>query len=128
VVIFLAVAVIVFAWVINPYWGTPFDKNDWAKALSCAGKSDLACVAHEQSCPRGRMIFSIRRFHLRVGMSSASVTGLLGDGRSTIAGVSSGRCMAWPLGMCSGLGMDYDFLVACFDDQSRLTETFLRQS
>ena len=38
------------------------------------------------------------------------------------------KCLKWPLGMCSGLGMDYDSFVVCFDKSNMVERSFHYQS
>ena len=65
----------------------------------------------EANCYRGGMAFDIRDRILESGMSKNKVSSILGSPDS-----SSDSEFQYSLGMCSGLGIDYDFLHVYFKE------------
>lgn len=78
-----------------------FDRNLWL-----AQPADMA----ETSCYRGGMANDIKSRLLSPGMSADAVVALLGQPDAEAA-----REYRYVLGMCSGLGFDYDDLHIYFD-------------
>jgi hypothetical protein len=121
-----AVSVLVFVltsrfWLHEfPFMGESFTQEKWAEAGRCEGLTDFQCAAKENECPRGPMVRSLRRNYLTVGTSRAAVIDLLGPDDFT--GVDGPECLSWSLGMCSGLGWDYDSLFVCFDEKDLLVD------
>lgn len=105
----------------SPFVGEPFDPLQWQIAGSCQGLSDGACAQKEASCPRGGMVGDIRRNHLIKGVTSrAQIIAQLGAQEYTLD-IKGQSCAAYSLGMCSGLGIDYDSLYVCFDAENRVS-------
>jgi hypothetical protein len=71
------------------------------------------------------MVFSLTWFHLARGRTTKQeVVEMLGEGDAR----GDGRaCLTYSLGMCSGLGVDYDDLLVCFDDDNKFERTKRRQ-
>ncbi len=110
-----------------PFMGRAFSSNAWAEAGSCAGLTDLRCEEKWQRCERGAMFRSLVNSHLIVGKTSRTeALALLGDQSRMI--VNGGSCMRYTLGYCSGLGMDMDYAVLCFDVHDVLTAKYRHQS
>lgn len=71
----------------------------------------------ETSCIRDPMYQNLKRNHLQVGKSEEEIMGLLGNGtvnRDTLL------CTDYDLGMCSGFGIDYDWLHICYDQRKKI--------
>jgi hypothetical protein len=104
-----------------PFMGESFTPEKWTQAGGCEGLTDDQCVTKESSCPRGPMVQSLRRNHLAVGTGRDAVIKLLGA--EDMSSDDRPMCLHWFLGMCSGLGWDYDSLQVCFDEADRLIES-----
>lgn len=78
--------------------------------------------AQDVSCYRGGMAIDIRDRLLKLGESKQFVENLLG--RPDFAAEGEYRYI---LGMCSGLGWDYDDLHVYFDKQGRITHATIIQ-
>lgn len=76
----------------------------------------------ETSCYRGGMARDIKNRLLKQGMSSSEVERLLGRPDS-----KSENEYRYVLGMCSGLGWDYDDLHVYFDKQGRVESAAIIQ-
>lgn len=107
-----------------PFMWHTFTPEAWAQA-GCNGLTDTACANKAMTCPRGAMVSSLIRRHLIVGKTSQSeVFQLLGSPERPIG---QDGCGHYVLGMCSGLGFDYDALYVCFDSQGTLISSGHRQ-
>ena len=106
-----------------PFRGQSFDPEEWADAGSCVGLSDWKCVEKEASCPRGPMIRDLLRTHLLIGETERSTaTALLGAMEYEVD-IQGRSCDAYSLGMCSGLGIDYDALYVCYAEDGTISST-----
>ena len=106
---------------ISPFRGEAFERARWELEGSCQGLSDWKCVQKEASCPRGRMVRDlIRNYLYRKLVSRDEVHALLGRTERTVE-INGKSCLAYTLGMCSGLGIDYDSLYVCFDSNDRIS-------
>jgi len=106
-----------------PFRGQSFDSEAWAEAGSCAGLSDWKCVEKEASCPRGPMVRNLLRTHLLIGETTReTVNALLGSMEYEVD-IRGRPCEAYSLGMCSGLGIDYDALYVCYADDGTISST-----
>ncbi len=96
-----------------PFRGQRFDRQAWFEAASCAGLSGQECDDKWATCLRGPMVRDLVLAHLVVGASRKQVLSLLGapETKVKIEGVS---CDDYGLGVCSGLGWDYDSLFVCY--------------
>ncbi len=76
----------------------------------------------ESTCYRGGMANDVKNRLLAKGMSQLDVQNFLGvpDSHSSFE-------YQYVLGMCSGIGVDYDNLHVYFDEQGRLTRTLIAQ-
>lgn len=121
-------------YVFDPFFGQVFTRSAWKAGGSCEGRTDWKCVEKESACPRGRMVWTLQTFHIWPRWTSRTkVVEMLGSDwrpydRTTPGGVASVQatpsCIQWNLGMCSGLGMDYDFLAVCFDSNDMVEKSF----
>ncbi|PTE13645.1 hypothetical protein [Pseudogemmobacter blasticus] len=120
----LAAAILIFVlaprfWLHEfPFMGETFTPEKWTEAGSCEGLTDYQCVMKESDCPRGPMVRSLLRRHLKAGTTLEAIVDLLGPAGHPEKDASG--CMNWSLGMCSGLGIDYDSLFVCFDETDHL--------
>ena len=103
---------------VSPFMGETFTPEKWAEAGSCMGLTDYQCVEKQESCRRGPMVRSLIRSHLTTGTERNSVLSLLGPAESK----DKDGCLDWSLGMCSGLGIDYDSLLVCFDSSAKVVK------
>ena len=103
-----------------PFMGNTFTKVEWDKAGQCAGKT----CAVDVSCPRGGMFRDLQRNHLLAGTPRPRVEQMLG--KSDIA--DRKNCAIYPLGMCSGFGIDMDYLQICYNNENRITSVSHYQS
>lgn len=103
-----------------PFMGETFTSEKWAEAGNCQGLTDYHCEMKNSECPRGPMVRSLLRDHLKTGTSREVVTGLLGPALRSEKDAAG--CMDWSIGMCSGFGWDYDSLFVCFDAADHLVE------
>ena len=77
----------------------------------------------EASCPRGPMMRDLLRTHLLIGETHReTATALLGAMEYEID-IRGRPCDAYSLGMCSGLGIDYDALYVCYDEGGAIIST-----
>ncbi|MGH1424282.1 MAG: hypothetical protein ACRBBU_06105 [Pseudooceanicola sp.] len=106
-----------------PFRGQSFDTEKWADEGSCTGLSDWKCAEKEASCPRGPMVRDLLRNHLLIGETkSANATTLLGAMEYEVD-IRGHSCDAYCLGMCSGLGIDYDALYVCYSENGTISST-----
>lgn len=101
-----------------PFMGETFTPEKWAAATSCEGLTGNECMSKESDCARGPMVRSLLRDHLTAGAKREAVIALLGPEEFTDK--DGAGCLHWNLGMCSGLGLDYDSLFVCFDGAGHL--------
>jgi hypothetical protein len=123
---------------MNPFFGAFFSRAGWAEAGSCKGLTDWKCVEKQQVCGRGPMVWMLQKFHLSPGSTQRhEVTEMLGDewtpyrrseSQGSVSVSGKPACLQWTLGMCSGLGMDYDSFVVCFDNNDKVEKSFHYQS
>lgn len=105
----------------SPFRGETFEQGKWELQGSCQGLSDWECVQKEASCPRGGMVRDLARNYLiPETVSRDEVYALLGRTKGTVK-INGQSCIAYTLGMCSGLGIDYDSLYVCFDSNDRIS-------
>ncbi|MCT4611469.1 MAG: hypothetical protein N4A70_19945 [Pelagimonas sp.] len=101
--------------VADPFRGDKFDPQTWAEAGLCKGLNDGECAQKERTCPRGGMVHDLISNHL-ISQTTRSETVIKLLGQSTYDIQINGlKCPGYSLGMCSGLGLDYDSLFVCFD-------------
>ncbi|WP_407364604.1 outer membrane protein assembly factor BamE (plasmid) [Pseudomonas luteola] len=98
----------------NPFDKATFDAQRWLASTSNEG--DAACY-------RGEMAEDIRHSMLSKGMTQAAVAQVLGEPD----GYSTEREYQYVLGLCSGIGMDYDNLHVYFDASGRLIDSKILQ-
>lgn len=98
-----------------PFMGKGFSKEEWAAAgLGCKGLSDWECEEHQEACLRGPMVRDLVRGHIAVGQTTRQgVMDLIGSTRSHVK-IEGQTCDDYNLGMCSGLGWDYNSLFVCY--------------
>lgn len=60
-----------------------------------------------------------RNYLIPKTVSRVEVDALLGQTERTVE-INGQSCLAYTLGMCSGLGIDYDSLYVCFDSNERI--------
>lgn len=107
----------------SPFRGETFEQTKWELEGSCQGLSDWECVQKEASCPRGGMVRDLTRNYLiPESVSRDDVYALLGRTELTVE-IYGQSCVAYTLGMCSGLGIDYDSLYVCFDSNDKISST-----
>ncbi|MBO9408694.1 hypothetical protein J7399_14755 [Shimia sp. R9_1] len=126
-VIFASIGLLILGliWVmhVSPFRGDEFEVSAWEEAGSCKGLSDLQCMEKEASCPRGGMVDDLTTSYLVPGqMTRDQVTAMLGPSTYKIK-IDGIACPAYSLGMCSGLGIDYDSLFVCFGVDDRVSST-----
>lgn len=102
-----------------PFRGERFDRQKW-HAYDALGGNDAECV-------RGAMVGDVRKNIAPVGTSKEKVIEILGPNFDNAMFDKEG-CIEYSLGMCSGLKIDYDHLVVCFDKQSKVSKTYHYQS
>lgn len=101
--------------VADPFRGDKFDTQTWAEAGLCKGLNDGECAQKERTCPRGGMVHDLISNHLTPQTTrSETVIELLGQSTYNVK-INGLECPGYNLGMCSGLGLDYDSLFVCFD-------------
>lgn len=98
-----------------PFMGQTFSKAKWEEAIQCSSKAE--CMEKEISCIRGPMYLGLKRSHLRLGTSKETIIQLLGPATHSQGDPS---CTDYRLGMCSGFGMDYDWLRICYDQGNKV--------
>lgn len=98
-----------------PFMGKAFSKEDWAAArANCEGLSDWECEEQHGACMRGPMVRDLVSGHIAVGKTTRQgVMDLIGSTRSHVK-IEGQTCDDYNLGMCSGLGWDYDSLFVCY--------------
>ena len=84
------------------------------------------------------MVWALQKLHLWRGRTTrVRVIEMLGDdftpyrrseSQSGVATSGAPSCIQWTLGMCSGLGVDYDSFVVCFDNNEKVEKSFHYQS
>ncbi len=99
-----------------PFMGERFTPKKWREGGSCAGLSDAKCAEKESNCPRGRMVYDLTEIHLVVGETSRLEVEYLLGAPDRLFRRDRQQCLRYHVGMCSGLGIDYDSLFVCFDD------------
>ena len=117
---------LVYALHIAPFRGDTFTPERWRAVWECGGLGDHDCAMRQAACPRGGMVADLTARHLQPGQDRASVRSLLGPARSGALILPDGHhadCDHYPLGMCSGLGIDTDSLYICYDNAGRITVT-----
>lgn len=123
--LFVGVFVLSVSWYmhISPFQGDRFDLKQWEEAGSCQGLSDWGCAEKEASCPRGGMVHDLTTNHLVEKTTTRDqVIAMLGPSKYTLE-INGAACPAYSLGMCSGIGIDYDSLYVCFDDTDNISST-----
>lgn len=103
-----------------PFMGNTFTKVEWEKAGKCTrGNCELG-----RSCTRGGMFRDLQHNHLAIGSQRSMVEQLLGPSPEP----NRNGCAIYPLGMCSGLRIDMDFLDICYNNESRIVSVTHYQS
>ena len=114
---------LIWATQVSPFRGEPFDHKAWEELGSCNGLSDFQCAEREASCPRGKMVHDLTTNHLvSQETTRAQVISMLGPSISSVD-INGSSCPAYSLGMCSGIGIDYDSLFVCFGGDDRVSST-----
>ncbi|MGB0958880.1 MAG: hypothetical protein ACPGVK_01415 [Halocynthiibacter sp.] len=114
---------LIWAMHVAPFRGETFDPVRWKAAGSCKGLSAKECNAQNILCPRGAMVRDIIKNHIPAQSTKrADVIDRLGKptGHVNIKGQS---CTAYTLGMCGGMGVDFDSLFVCFNDANIVSRT-----
>jgi len=106
-----------------PFRGQSFDPETWAEAGSCSGLSDWKCVEKEASCPRGPMVRNLLRTHLLIGETTRETSNALLGSMEYEVDIRGRSCEAYSLGMCGGLGIDYDALYVCYAEDGTISLT-----
>lgn len=103
------------AFYVAPFRGQAFDAETWHAARQCDGPFDPACGQEQPLCTRGPMVRDLLRHHIiRSQTSRQEVVATIGPDEYDVQ-LDDGRiCSAYHLGMCSGLGIDYDALYVCY--------------
>lgn len=96
-----------------PFRGQRLDRQAWIEAGSCSGLSDMDCFDKQAICLRGPMVRDLVRAHLVAGTSRERVLALLGAPETGVK-IEGASCDDYGLGVCSGLGWDYDSLYVCY--------------
>ena len=115
---FLLLAAVVTLICFRSYDTFPWERFDQQKWLAYNSLPD----GNQSDCYRGPMVFSLRHYYLKSGMDYSTVRKLLGK-----PDLEKDGCLHYTLGMCSGLGMDFDSLNISFDDERHLTKSFTEQ-
>lgn len=118
--VFFGNHIIAFLFHDLPFMGASFNQAEWMKAGECTS----APCKIMTSCPRGGMFRDLQRNYLLVDMPKLEVERLIGKGSHD----SKRNCTSYPLGMCSGLGIDVDFLSVCYSEDDRVVSVFHYQS
>lgn len=102
------------------FWGSTgvfsnqtFNKKEWLTPP--ANQTDFTCY-------RGGMAMYIKKFLLKENMPKNEVITLLGK-----PNIDMPDHIEYTLGMCSGLGIDYDGLIIEFDENDKFTQAFIVQ-
>ena len=101
-----------------PFMGKSFSREDWDYQKQT------------DSCVRGPMLRDLRKNYLTTGRKKEEIIKLLGKEEETLSDkrlTQNEDCIGYTLGMCSGIGMDFDSLYICFDSAEQLTRTFWLQ-
>ncbi|RRW39521.1 outer membrane protein assembly factor BamE [Pseudomonas luteola] len=98
----------------NPFDNATFDAQRWLATTN---------NIQDGNCYRGEMAEDIRHTVLSRGMTQAAVAQVLGEPDS----YSTEREYQYVLGLCSGIGMDYDNLHVYFDTSGRLVDSKILQ-
>lgn len=119
-VVLLFVLAITLALAFLSFWGSigvfshqTFRKQEWFAPQT--NETDSTCY-------RGGMAMYIKKFLLKNTMSKANVISLLGTPDS-----EEPNQIEYTLGMCSGLGMDYDGLIISFNKNGKFTNASIVQ-
>lgn len=95
-----------------PFMGTSFSHTEWIQAGKC---NETSCKQNVE-CTRGGMFRDLQKNHLPVGLSRSEVELKIGNGSYD----QQRNCVSYPLGMCSGLGIDLDSLNVCYNNENRV--------
>ena len=136
--VMIVIPVAAIRYVIDPFFGAPFSQTGWKDGGSCKGLTDWKCVQKHQQCERGPMVWALQKLYLWPGKTlRPAVVEMLGtewtryrrsESQNGVEGSAEPACIQWTLGMCSGLGMDYDSFVVCFDENDKVERSFHYQS
>lgn len=104
-----------YVFYVAPFRGQAFDAETWAAAAQCDGPFGPACGQEQPLCTRGPMVRDLLRHHIiRSQSSRQEVVATIGPDEYDVQ-LDDGRiCSAYHLGICSGLGIDYDALYVCY--------------
>lgn len=109
----LALAFLFFWGSIGVFSHQTFSKEEWLA---------LQTNTTESTCYRGGMAMYIKSFLLKNTMSKTDVISLLGA-----PDLEKPNQVEYTLGMCSGLGWDYDGLIISFNKNDKLTNATIVQ-
>jgi hypothetical protein len=115
--------IMIFLWHDLPFMGENFNQKVWLTALQC--NTGRECIDEELACIRGSMYRDLARNYLFTGTPKNKVGELLGESQKAY---QHPECIDYPLGFCSGLQIDTDFLRVCFDDKNTIQSVFHYQS
>lgn len=113
----IGATILVSLWGLHfkPFRGESFEVEAWREAVSCNAMSDWECEEKFSTCPRGKMVSDLISNHIEEGKTQRSeMFSLVGEPDYPI-NIEGRICAGFRLGMCSGLGLDYDSLFVCFD-------------
>jgi hypothetical protein len=111
-----------------PFMGATFTQVAWAEGGNCVGLGDWGCEEKWMRCPRGAMVRTLLRDNLIVGRTTrADVVALLGKADRDVERRGL-MCLNYPLGYCSGIGADMDYVEVCFDGAGMLSSKRRYQS
>jgi hypothetical protein len=119
VMVLAAFCLVAFLFVVGIVMHDPFSFSDFNQKKWFAPVS----TAESLSCYRGSMGNDIVENVLKAGMSHQDVVNLLGPPERE----ETPRESEYVLGMCSGLGMDYDVLHIYFYQSGKLTHSEILQ-
>ncbi len=111
----------------DPYSGEAFNSARWEERADCSGLSGLECSEIWQDCPRGPMVSSIVEDVVVPGTPLSRSRELLGTWDEGHPRENWAACDIYPLGFCSGIGIDMDFLYVCADDSGLVQDVRPRQ-
>jgi hypothetical protein len=114
-----------YFWNIRPFMGSDFDRKIWFSALDCSGLNHVQCAYKMEDCSRASMYRDLEKNYLKIGFLKKDVIAILGEGKEYPGGTS---CFDYPLGFCSAMGIDLDFLSVCYDENSTIKRVYHYQS
>ena len=112
-IIILGLALLIFWVSYGTFSYQIFNKDTWLEPPT--NKTDSTCY-------RGGMAMFIQTILLKKGMSKTEVMALLGKPDS-----DQPSQIEYTLGMCSGIGLDYDGLIIEFDSDDKISNSSIVQ-